>query len=64
MSTLQDKTGAVVETQYKVTPGKTSIYTLNLYHKTSSCLVNGKNVQLFSDTDFPGIIHIDEYNLT
>ena len=39
---VQDKKGAVVETQYKVTSGKTSIYTLNLYHTTSSCLVNGK----------------------
>ncbi|KAH3740301.1 hypothetical protein DPMN_047004 [Dreissena polymorpha] len=39
---VHDRQGNLVETQYKLSSGRQGIYTLNLYHTTSSCLINGK----------------------
>ena len=50
---IKDKAGNQVETQYKLSIGSASMYTLNLYHTTSSCLANGKKVNSFKDKDFP-----------
>ena len=60
---VQDKNSAVVETQYKLTAGKSQLYTLNMYHTRSSCLVNGKKLQIFREKDFPEIMHKMEQKL-
>ncbi|KAH3858942.1 hypothetical protein DPMN_101587 [Dreissena polymorpha] len=37
---VHDRQGNLVETQYKLSSGRQGIYTLNLYHTRSSCLIN------------------------
>ena len=37
---VYDESGSHVETKYKLTSGRNGLYTLNLYHTKSSCLVN------------------------
>ena len=53
---VTDKKGNHVETKYKVSSGKSPVYTLNMYHTKSSCLVNGKQAYQFMDCDFPQLI--------
>ena len=58
-----DTQGSLVETKYKITQGRKTVYTLNMYHTKSSCLVNGKRANIFIDTDLPEILKIVETNL-
>ena len=60
---VNDQRGAIVESQFKLSSGKTSLYTMNLYNTTSSCLVNGKKTHIFRDKDFPQIIENIEQTL-
>lgn len=53
---VQDRSGRLIETQYKLTADKNSVYTLNCYHTTSSCLANGKHVNVFKNEDLPAMI--------
>ena len=53
---VNDKRGNIVETKYKVSKGKTCLYTLNTYHTKCSYLVNGKNPQHFVTVDMTNII--------
>ena len=46
-TTVLDNNGAVVETKFKITGNRMSHYTLNMYHTTSICLINGKNTKHF-----------------
>jgi hypothetical protein len=57
-----DRKGNSVETKYKLTEGRTHLYTLNLYHTRCSALVNGKHARRFIDIDFPEILNIVELN--
>ena len=59
---VHDKKQRNVETKYKVSCGD-STYTLNMYHTTSSCLVNGKKVACFLDIHLPAIMHSIETEL-
>ena len=61
---VKDKNGYQVETKYKISNGKTNLYTFNLYHTRCSGLVNGKNDKYFLETDFPKIIDLVEDKLT
>ncbi|XP_053384722.1 uncharacterized protein LOC128550211 [Mercenaria mercenaria] len=58
-----DKKQNNVETRYKISTGKLSHYTLNLYHTTSSVLVNGKGVNQFLNTDVTEILSSLERNI-
>ena len=51
-----------VETRYKVSVGKNS-YTLNMYHTTSTCLVNGKETKTFLQHHLSSIINVIEERL-
>ena len=53
-----DKKSNEVELCYKVADEKNHLYTFNMYHTTSSCLINGRNVSHFFDTDLPNILQI------
>lgn len=60
---VQDKTGANVETKYKVTEGKDHVCTLNLYHTKCTCLINGRKTSQFLETDLPSVISIIDSRL-
>lgn len=60
---VEDQQGRIVETKYKVTNSKTSIYTANFYHTKSSCLVNGKQTDTFFLNDLPEIFMLMENEL-
>ena len=51
-----------METRYKVAVGENS-YTLNMYHTTSSCLVNGKETKTFIEKHLSSIINVIEVRL-
>ncbi|KAH3734236.1 hypothetical protein DPMN_040675 [Dreissena polymorpha] len=53
-----DRKSNKVELSYKVADEKNHLYTFNLYHTTSSCLINGRNVAHFFYTDLPNILQI------
>lgn len=55
---VHDERGSLVETKYKLSTGRMSIYTANLYHTMCSCLVNGKQSRRFIDDDLHKIISI------
>ena len=59
-----DKKGCLIETKYRLTKGRSGLYTLNLYHTRCSALVNGKADQHFIETDLPNIIKLAEQNLS
>ena len=50
---VYDSQGNNTETKYKLTSGRNNIYTLNMYHTKSSCLINGKQSNLFMERDMP-----------
>ncbi|KAH3891296.1 hypothetical protein DPMN_015389 [Dreissena polymorpha] len=54
----KDKKSNKVELSHKVADEKNHLYTFNMYHTTSSCLINGRNVAHFFDTDLPKILQI------
>jgi lysophospholipase L1-like esterase len=54
---VQDLLGRVVEEKFRIVSGKSHQYTLNMYHTTSSCLINGKQVKNFLDNDLPEIFN-------
>jgi len=58
-----DKKGHQLETKYRLSKGRNSLYTLNLYHTRCSALINGKCEQHFIETDFPQIMHIVQEKL-
>lgn len=60
---VADKKGSQVECRYKAFRGKQHLYTLNLYHTTSSCLVNGKSIKYFMDTDLPNLFEVIDQRL-
>ena len=60
---VMDKKGHIVETKFKISCGKSPVYTLNMYHTKSSCLVNGKHVQHFIDNHLPQLINAIECKL-
>lgn len=53
---VKDKKGRLVETKYKLTQRGQGVYTINLYHTTCSCLVNGKQTYLFLERDMPELV--------
>ena len=53
---VHDKQGNLVETKYKVLSGRQGVYTINMYHTKSSCMVNGKQSKQFTEVDFPEIL--------
>ena len=53
---VHDRQGNLVETQYKLSSGRQGIYTLNLYHTKSSCLINGKNSHKFTEIHLPAML--------
>ena len=53
---VKDKNGLEVERIFKATKGKQSLYTINMYHTTCSCLVNGKQSKYFIDNDLKEIM--------
>jgi len=55
---VYDESGSHVETKYKLTSGRNGLYTFNLYHTKSSCLVNGKQVTRFAENDMAEIIKL------
>jgi hypothetical protein len=57
---VTDKKGNLVETKYKLASGKSHLYTLNMYHTTCSCLVNGRKAEEFVETDLPAILNMVE----
>ena len=61
---VRDARGLLVETRYKVSTNQCNLYTANLYHTTSSCLVNGCNTEVFMDSDLIQIITNVEKKLT
>jgi len=60
---VKDKSGVHVETKYKVGRDKSHLYTLNMYYSRSSCLVNGKHVEQYLDTDLPSIVNSAQVSL-
>lgn len=52
---IKDRQGNIVEYKVKVFAGKTHLYTFNMYHTKSSCLINGKSVERFMMHDFKNI---------
>jgi len=59
---VHDKKQRHVETKFKVNFDDQS-YTLNMYHTTSSCLVNGKMATCFCDEHLPTIMSSIETEL-
>jgi len=57
-SDVLDKAGNIVESKYKVSTRKSGHYMLNMYHTTTSCLVNGRNTSKFLDADLQNIFSI------
>jgi len=57
------ESGSHVETKYKLTYGRNGLYTLNLYHTKSFCLVNGKQVSKFADNDMAEIIRLTPFHV-
>ena len=55
---VHDKAGNCVESKYKVSARKAGHYMLNMYHTTTSCLVNGRNTSKFLDIDLQKIVSI------
>ncbi|KAH3737520.1 hypothetical protein DPMN_044113 [Dreissena polymorpha] len=53
---VHDRQGNLVETQYKLSSGRQGIYTLNLYHTKSSCLINGENAHQFTEIHLPAML--------
>ena len=53
---VKDKNGLDIERIFKATKGKQSLYTINMYHTTCSCLVNGKQSKYFIDNDLKEIM--------
>ncbi|KAH3709182.1 hypothetical protein DPMN_068644 [Dreissena polymorpha] len=53
-----DRKSNGVELCYKVADEKNHLYMFNMYHTTSSCLINGRNVAHFFDIDLPNILQI------
>ena len=58
-----DKMGNLVETKYKLSSSGKCIYTINMYHKKSSCLVNGKQERLFTHKHREEIFRLVENQL-
>lgn len=61
---VYDKSKNIIETRYRVSLRHSGQYTLNMYHTSSSCLVNGRNTSKFLDTDLPNILTKINQNLT
>ena len=58
---VKDKTENIVETRFRISAHKSSgHFTLNLYHTTTSCLVNGRNTTQFLNVDLPNIFSMIE----
>ena len=57
---VHDRKGHLVETKYKISTEFGKSYTLNMYHTTSNCLVNGNNSNYFTQKDLPEILKIIE----
>lgn len=55
-TSVTDTKGNIVESKFKISQGKTHLYTLNLYHTKCSALVNGRSTNRFIDTDLPKIL--------
>lgn len=53
-----DRQGNIIETKYKLTSGRQCVYTLNMYHTTSSCLINGKQTDQFTDFHFHKMVQL------
>jgi len=55
---VYDNTERLVESRYKVALNDNvqARYTLNLYHTSSSALINGKSAELFLHKHFPSIL--------
>ena len=62
-TSVHDNQGHLVETRYKAKHGKTAYYTLNMYNTKSSCLVNGKMLSYFMETDFQKIMDLIEHGV-
>jgi len=60
---VQDKKLRHVETKFKISFGVSS-YTLNMYHSTSKCLVNGKMSATFCEEHLPAIMSSIENELS
>ena len=61
-TSVLDKKRSHVETKYKVVTGKSSHYTMNMYHTKCSLLVNGRGTRQFLSIDFHEIMsRLDTY---
>ena len=60
---VMDKQGNLVETKFKMKAGKQDLYTLNMYHAKSTCLVDRRQSKEFLRDDLPKIIRSVELNL-
>lgn len=59
-----DKKGDLVEVKYKISKGKSYLYTLNMYNTKCSCLINGKQPHQFTETDLPSMLNKLEEQLS
>ena len=60
---VKDKNGLEVERIFKATKGKQSLYTINMYHTTCICLVNGKQSKYFMDNDLKEIMSLMQHKI-
>ncbi|KAH3786518.1 hypothetical protein DPMN_164625 [Dreissena polymorpha] len=60
---VYDNIGSLVETKYRLSSGRNGVYTINLYHTKCSCLVNGKMVNQFAESDLLEIIQLTSNKL-
>lgn len=62
----KDKVGNVVEVKYKVPvdQSKHIHYCLNMYHTRSSCLINGKGLSTFVQTDIQQLLQLVQNKLS
>ena len=52
-----------VERRFNATIGKQSLYTINMYHTTCNCLVNGKQSKYFMDNDLKEIMSLMQHKI-
>lgn len=60
---VSDRKGRNVETKYKAFEGNVPMYTINLYHTTCTCLINGSKTAQFMSEDLHSIISVIETEL-
>jgi hypothetical protein len=53
----------LVESIYKMSNGRAIMFTLNMYHTTSSALINGRDTGHFMSNDLYDILHCIEYEI-